>query len=157
MAKETTLSPHEVREILNSDNKEIIRLCKLAAITPRQNSRGYTFFSYDEVRRLKELREKYKQSVLNSKQFKTLETIKSAFYQMEEVLPDGATEYLNQKFRKLEEFFEEYEKIKSENETLKLKLAKTSKENCYLKDRINEYKPLGMGVYIKAKKRDYSI
>lgn len=157
MVKETTLSPHEVREILNSDNKEIIRLCKLAAITPRQNSRGYTFFSYDEVRRLKELREKYKQSVLNSKQFKTLETIKSAFYQMEEVLPDGATEYLNQKFRKLEEFFEEYEKIKSENETLKLKLAKTSKENCYLKDRINEYKPLGMGVYIKAKKRDYSI
>ena len=157
MVKETTLSPHEVREILNSDNKEIIRLCKLAAITPRQNSRGYTFFSYDEVRRLKELREKYKQSVLNSKQFKTLETIKSAFYQMEEVLPGGATEYLNQKFRKLEEFFEEYEKIKSENETLKLKLAKTSKENCYLKDRINEYKPLGMGVYIKAKKRDYSI
>lgn len=157
MVKETTLSPHEVREILNSDNKEIIRLCKLAAITPRQNSRGYTFFSYDEVRRLKELREKYKQSILNSKQFKTLETIKSAFYQMEDVLPDGATEYLNQKFRKLEEFFEEFEKIKSENETLKLKLAKTSKENCYLKDRINEYKPLGMGVYIKAKKRDYSI
>lgn len=157
MVKETTLSPHEVREILNSDNKEIIRLCKLAAIMPRQNSKGYTFFSYDEVKRLKELREKYKQSVLNSKQFKTLETIKSAFYQLEDNLPDGATEYLNQKFRKLEEFLEEHEKLKSENETLKLKLAKTSKENCYLKDRINEYKPLGMGVYIKARKRDYSI
>ena len=157
MAKETVLSPHEVREILSSDNKEIIRLCKLAAITPRQNSKGYTFFSYDEVKRLKELREKYKQSIINSKQFKTLETIKSAFYQIEDNLPEGATEYINQKFRKLEEFFEGYEKVKSENETLKLKLAKTSKENCYLKDRINEFKPLGMGVYIKTKKRDYSI
>lgn len=157
MVKETTLSPQEVREILNSDNKEIIRLCKLAAITPRQNSKGYTYFSYDEVKRLKILREECKQAFINSKHFKTFEMIKSAFYELAENLSESDLEFMNKKFRTIEGFFEDFEKIKSENETLKLKVARISKENCYLKDQIEEYKPLGLGVYIKAKKRDYSI
>lgn len=155
--KDTTLSPHEVREILNSDNKEIIRLCKLAAITPRQNSRGLTYFSYDEVKRLKELRDNYRKSMISSRQFRTLELIKNAFYQLEDNLPESAMIDMNEKFKRLEEFFEEYEKCKSENATLKLKVTELSKNNCYLKDQLTEYKPMGMGVYIKLKKKDYSI
>jgi len=155
--KDTILSPHEVREILNSDNKEIIRLCKLAAITPRQNEKGFTYFSYDEVKRLKELRDNYRQSVISSSQFRTLETIKSAFYQLEDNMPESAITEINNKFKKLEHFFEEYEKCKSENASLKLKMTQISKNNCYLKDQLNEFKPMGLGVYIKLKKKDYSI
>ena len=83
--------------------------------------------------------------------------IKSAFYELAENLSESDLEFMNKKFRTIEGFFEDFEKIKSENETLKLKVARISKENCYLKDQIEEYKPLGFGVYIKAKKRDYSI
>ncbi|MBR1908402.1 hypothetical protein IJ818_05660 [bacterium] len=155
--KDTVLSPHEVREILNSDNKEIIRLCKLAAITPRQNEKGFTYFSYDEVKRLKELRDNYRQSVISSNQFRTLEMIKSAFYQLEDNMPESAMIDINNKFKKLEQFFEEHEKCKSENASLKLKMAQISKQNCYLKDQLKEFKPMGMGVYIKLKKKDYSI
>lgn len=157
MVKETILSPHEVREILNSDNKEIIRLCKLASITPRQNAKGFTYFSYDEVRRLKELREAYKASILNSKHFKVLQNLKNSFYNLENGIINSSSEDILNNINHLESFFEEYENFKSENETLKLKMAKITKENCYLKDRLNEFKPLGMGVYIKNKKRDYSI
>ena len=153
----TVLSPCEVREILNSDNKEIIKLCKLAAITPRQNERGLTYFSYDEVKRLKEIRDNYRKSVISSTQFRTLEIIKSAFYQLEDNMPKSAMSDINEKFKRLEQFFEDYEKCKSENATLKLKINEVSKNNCYLKDRLNQFKPMGMGVYIKLKKRDYSI
>lgn len=157
ITKDSTLTPHEVREILNSDNKEIIRLCKLAAITPRQNERGLTYFSYDEVKRLKELRDSYRKSVISSSQFRTLEIIKSAFYQLEDNIPESAMIDINNKFKKLEQFFEEYEKCKSENANLKLKVNEISKSNCYLKDQLQEFKPMGMGVYIKLKKKDYSI
>ena len=40
------------------------------------------------------------------------------------------------------------------NEKLKVDKNESPKT---LKDQIEEYKPLGLGVYIKAKKRDYSI
>lgn len=47
---ERTLTPQEVRTILKADNKEIVDLCKKAAIRPRKNAKGHTYFSYDEVK-----------------------------------------------------------------------------------------------------------
>ena len=76
---------------------------------------------------------------------------------MEDNIPESAMIDINNKFKKLEQFFEEYEKCKSENANLKLKVNEISKSNCYLKDQLKEFKPMGMGVYIKLKKKDYSI
>ena len=53
--KERTLTPQEVRAILNTDNKEIVELCKKASILPRKNSRGMTYFSYEEVKKLRKV------------------------------------------------------------------------------------------------------
>ena len=53
--KERTLTPQEVRAILNTDNKEIIELCKKASIMPRKNSKGMTYFSYEEVKNLRKV------------------------------------------------------------------------------------------------------
>ena len=53
-----TLSPQEVRSILNTDNKEIVELCKKASILPRKNSKGQTYFSYDEVKHLRAIQSK---------------------------------------------------------------------------------------------------
>ena len=47
------LSPQEVRNILKTDNKEIVRLCKKAAIVPKKDKTGQTYFSYNEVQNLK--------------------------------------------------------------------------------------------------------
>ena len=47
---ERTLTPQEVRTILKADNKEIVDLCKRAEIRPRKNSKGHTYFSYEEVK-----------------------------------------------------------------------------------------------------------
>ena len=43
------LSPQEVRAILNTDNKEIVKLCRDASICPKKNERGQTYFSVEEV------------------------------------------------------------------------------------------------------------
>ena len=50
-----TLSPQQVRNILNADNKEIVDLCKRASILPKKNAKGQTYFSYDEVKHLREI------------------------------------------------------------------------------------------------------
>ena len=51
--KGKTLSPQEVRSILKTDNKEIVELCKRASILPKKNSKGQTYFSYEEVKNLR--------------------------------------------------------------------------------------------------------
>ena len=53
--KGKTLSPQEVRSILKTDNKEIVELCKRASILPRKNSKGQTYFSYEEVKSLRKV------------------------------------------------------------------------------------------------------
>ena len=52
---ERTLTPQEVRSILKTDNKEIVELCKKASIRPKKNEKGYTYFSYDEVKNLRKV------------------------------------------------------------------------------------------------------
>ena len=50
-----TLSPQEVRSILKTDNKEIVELCRRASIQPKKNSKGQTYFSYEEVKNLRKV------------------------------------------------------------------------------------------------------
>ena len=154
---EMVLSPHEVREILSANNNEIIKLCKQASIDPKRDDRGLTYFSYDEVKRLKELRDNSHTALVGSKHFQILSNIRNTFLQMENNISQNVMNSINQKFEKIEEFFQEFAQYKSENETLKLKIAQISKENCYLKDQLDEFKAIGLGVYIKSKNRDYSI
>lgn len=154
---EMVLSPLEVREILKLSNEEIIKLCKQASIAPQRNQKGLTYFSYDEVKRLKELRENSRATLVNSKNFQILSNIRNTFLQMENNISQNVMNSMNRKFEKIEEFFNEFSQSKNENETLKLKIAQISKENCYLKDQLEEFKPIGLGIYIKNKNRDYSI
>ena len=55
MKESGVLSPQEVRNILNTDNKEIVELCKRASILPKKDQKGQTYFSYDEVKHLRQV------------------------------------------------------------------------------------------------------
>lgn len=129
IVEEDILSPYKVRELLNADNDEIIKLCKQASINPKRDERGLTYFSYEEVRKLKKMRE-LSISKISSENFSD-EKIKKMILALEEA--------------------------KTENETLKVKISQISRENCYLKDRLFDFKPLGFGIYFKKPNKDYSI
>ena len=55
--EKTVLTPQEVRNILKTDNREIVRLCKKASIVPKKDKNGQTYFSYNEVKDLKTIQE----------------------------------------------------------------------------------------------------
>ena len=109
--KEKILSPQEVRAILNTDNKEIVELCKRASIMPRKNSKGHTYFSYEEVKNLRKVG-------------------------MDEVVV-------------------ELIRCKTDNETLRQKIVELNKEVYQLKNDMNSFRPLGMGLYIKSSKQTW--
>ena len=57
MGDSLEILPRTVREILKINNEEILRLCKVAAIPLRQNNKGLTYFTTDDVKTLKRLQE----------------------------------------------------------------------------------------------------
>ena len=73
-----TLMPSEVREILSADNDEIIKLCKKASIIPRRNNRGLTYFSYDDVKRLQQVKQ-MKNSLVRISPNNVVERIMNSF------------------------------------------------------------------------------
>ena len=77
-----TLSPSEVREILSADNEEIINLCKRASIVPRRNNRGLTYFSYDDVKRLQQVKQ-MKNNLVRISPNQVVDKIMASFGQME--------------------------------------------------------------------------
>ena len=106
--KEKTLSPQEVRSILNTDNKEIVELCKRASILPRKNSKGQTYFSYDEVKNLRRVQAQ-KRSVTNpmvtqvQKQPSAMRSILASLQQMENTLSDKIAKVIDEKLEGFDE------------------------------------------------------
>jgi hypothetical protein len=49
--------PKTVREILKADNNEILRLCKEGKLPLKQNAKGLTYFTTEDVKTLKKLQE----------------------------------------------------------------------------------------------------
>ena len=135
MSGAKTLSPQEVRNILQTDNKEIVELCKKASIMPKKNSKGQTYFSYDEVKHLREVA-----SILTS--------IRS----MESSLSDKISKVIDEKLEGMDEVVVELIRCKTDNETLKQKIIDLNKEIYQLKNDLNSYKPIGLGLYRKKER-----
>lgn len=49
--------PKTVREILKVDNDEIVRLCQVGNLPLKQNEKGYTYFTTDDVKLLKRMQD----------------------------------------------------------------------------------------------------
>lgn len=150
-----TLSPQEVRSILKTNNKEIVELCKRASILPRKNSKGQTYFSYEEVKNLRKVQAmKTKLPVVSEvKQPSAIMNILNSLKEMENKLSNRISKVIDEKLEGMDEVVVELIRCKTDNETLRQKIIDLNKEIYQLKNDLNTYKPVGLGFYKKKEKQ----
>jgi len=150
-----TLSPQEVRSILKTNNKEIVELCKRASILPRKNSKGQTYFSYEEVKNLRKVQAmKTKLPVVSeAKQPSAIMNILNSLKEMENKLSNRISKVIDEKLEGMDEVVVELIRCKTDNETLRQKIIDLNKEIYQLKNDLNTYKPVGLGFYKKKEKQ----
>ena len=154
--KEKILSPQEVRAILNTDNKEIVELFKRASIMPRKNSKGHTYFSYDEVKNLRKVQAQkgITNPMITSAQMQSpvMKNLLVSLKEMENNLSDRIAKVIDEKLEGMDEVVVELIRCKTDNETLRQKIIDLNKEIYQLKNDVNSYKSIGMGLYVKQNK-----
>ena len=162
---ERTLTPQEVRSILKADNKEIVDLCKKAAIRPKRNSKGHTYFSYDEVKNLRKIQSQVKSAVSNPIASKVpvavsssasaptttvaVQHILSSLQSLENKLSNKIAEVIDEKLEGMDDVVVELIRCKTDNESLKQKIIDLNKEVYQLKNELNSYRSVGLGFYKK--------
>ena len=157
---EKTLTPQEVRTILKTDNKEIVELCKKASIKPRKNEKGYTYFSYDEVKNLRKVQAQVngvsnpisasKNAVaVSNVSNPAVRSILSSLQELETKLSDKIAKVIDEKLEGMDDVVVELIRCKTDNETLKQKIVDLNKEVYQLKNELNSYRPVGLGFYKK--------
>ena len=154
--KGKTLSPQEVRSILKTDNKEIVELCKRASILPRKNSKGQTYFSYEEVKNLRKVQAMKGASLppakTDAKQSSAILNILNSLKEMENKLSNRIAKVIDEKLEGMDEVVVELIRCKTDNETLRQKIIDLNKEIYQLKNDLHSYKPVGLGFYKKKEK-----
>lgn len=154
MLKEDTrakiLSPQEVRNILNADNREIVELCKRASILPKKNEKGQTYFSYDEVKHLRQIQSQKNLPV--EAHTSAVASILTSLRDMESTLSDKISKVIDEKLEGMDEVVVELIRCKTDNETLKQKIIDLNKEVYQLKNDLNSYKHVGLGLYKKKER-----
>lgn len=157
--EKTILSPQEVRNILKTDNREIVRLCKKASIIPKKDQNGQTYFSYDEVQNLKKLQGTAKKStaLTHVDSQKVVTNLLSTLETMEKNITDSMSKIIDEKLDGMDEVVVELIRCKTENETLRQKINELNKENYHLKNTAKSYKSVGFGFYVKKANDDFSI
>lgn len=159
---ERTLTPQEVRTILKADNKEIVDLCKKAAIRPRKNAKGHTYFSYDEVKNLRKVQAQVKGAVSSpvsvpamvggssvQNNSAAVRSILTTLQDLEVKLSNKIAKVIDEKLEGMDDVVVELIRCKTDNETLKQKIVDLNKEVYQLKNELNSYKPVALGFYKK--------
>ena len=156
--EKTILSPQEVRNILKTDNREIIKLCKKASIVPKKDRNGQTYFSYSEVQDLKKAQGKAIKSpaLIQTDSQKVVGNLLSTLETMEKNITDSMSKIIDEKLDGMDEVVVELIRCKTENESLRQKLNELNKENYHLKNTIKCYKPVGLGFYVKKACEEFS-
>lgn len=157
--KGNVLSPQEVRNILKTDNREIIQLCKKASIVPKKDKKGQTYFSYDEVQNLKSLKSSTPKGTALAKadSQKVVGNLISTLETMEKNITDSMSKIIDEKLDGMDEVVVELIRCKTENESLRQKLNELNKENYHLKNTVKSYKSVGLGLYVKKANDDFAL
>ena len=149
---DNVLSPQDVRKILDSDNLEIVKLCKKADISPKKTEDGKTYFSLDEVRALKHIKDSSSNGVMskNASQL-VVDSLLKTLHRMENNITGSVSKILDERLEGMDEVVVELIRCKTENENLKNQIDIINKENYNLKKENASYKPLFLGLYTKEK------
>lgn len=151
--KGKTLSPQEVRSILKTDNKEIVDLCRRASILPKKNSKGQTYFSYEEVKSLRKVQAMKGASMPPANiEKQPIMNILNSLKDMEDNLSNRIAKVIDEKLEGMDEVVVELIRCKTDNETLRQKIIDLNKEIYQLKNELHSYKSIGLGLYKKKER-----
>ena len=148
---ENVLSPQDVRKILESDNLEIIKLCKKADVSPRKTEDGKTYFSLDDVRALRQAKDKGMKAPAISQNAAQLvvDGLLNSLQKMENNITTAVSDLIDTRLEGMDEVVVELIRCKTENENLKNQIEELNKENYTLKKEAASYKPFLLGLYYK--------
>lgn len=148
---DSVLSPQDVRKILESDNIEIVGLCKKADVSPKKTDDGKIYFSLEDVRALKQAKETLAPVSVKSSNNSQLivDSLLKSLKSMESNITDSVTKILDERLEGMDEVVVELIRCKTENENLKNQIEDLNKENYDLKKENASYRPFFMGLYVK--------
>ena len=145
-----TITPQEVRTLLGVDNREIVNLCRKAKISPKKNINGQIYFSKKEFEALKKFSQEKKSTAMTvSEQKVVVNNLITRLDEIEKNITDSVAKTIDEKLDGMDEVVVELIRCKTENEQLRQKINDLNKENYYLKNTLNSYKPLALGLYVK--------
>ena len=78
-----------------------------------------------------------------------IQNILSSIQAMETTLSDKIAKVIDEKLEGMDEVVVELIRCKTDNETLRQKIVDLNKEVYQLKNKLNSYKPVGLGFYVK--------
>lgn len=149
---ENILSPQDVRKILDSDNMEIVKLCKKADISPRKTEDGKTYFSMEDVRALKLLKEgssNVPSTMSKNASQLVVDSLIQSLHRMENNITDSVVKILDERLEGMDEVVVELIRCKTENENLRNQIEELNKEVYSLKKENASYRPFMFGMYVK--------
>ena len=150
LQKNDNITPQEVRSNLGVDNREIVNLCKLAKISPKKNLNGQIYFSKKEYETLKKVKKQQQTTALTTAEQNTVITnLMTKLESIENNITSSVAKTIDEKLEGMDEVVVELISCKTENERLRQKINELNKENYQLKNTINSYKPLALGLYVK--------
>lgn len=154
------LTPQEIRNILKVDNHEIVKLCRKASVIPKKDDNGKTYFSKEDLKNMinvKNSPQKQSTALAQVDSNAVVNNLISNLETMEQRLTESMSKIIDDKLDGMDEVVVELIRCKTENETLRHKLNELNKENYHLKNTINSYKSVGLGLYIKKANDDFSL
>lgn len=149
---DSVLSPQDVRKILESDNIEIVGLCKKADVSPKKTDDGKIYFSLEDVRALKQVKETLSpvstKMSTNASQL-VVDSLLKSLHSMENNITESVVKILDERLEGMDEVVVELIRCKTENENLKKQIEDLNKENYDLKKENASFRPFMLGLYTK--------
>ena len=172
-SKKKIYTTEEVRNLLNTDNKGISQLCKQVYVSPKKDKRtGQTFFLDTDVEILRKISDLHAkgQRIMDSKKLDNSSTklavaekapesrqtpsvdltaLTNSIVTAQEGILEKIATILDDKLEGLDEVVVELIRCKTDIERQRVKIDDLTRENYQLKNDLEKFQSVGLGLYIK--------
>ena len=183
MADSLEILPKTVRALLNINNDEILHLCKEGDVPLRQNAKGLTYFTTEDVKTLKKLQEiqaktksepviqlknslkklpakrhdaksQLPENSSNAETVALLKQISAAVTSIESGVYNKFSVLLEEKLGGIDEVIMDLVRSKAEAEQMRKDMAEKDKEIYALKNELSSFRQIIGSIYIKQELED---